>query len=140
MVSASAPTPLTYQWRKNGSPITGQTNASFTINSASSADSGSYDVMVTGACGSATSQPATLTVNAFSLDKTSDSFPSSGGPGSINVSATVDICAWTATKEGGATWITLGASGGVGDGSGFLHATLASGTRNARMTAAFFID
>ncbi|HKQ72567.1 MAG TPA: kelch repeat-containing protein [Blastocatellia bacterium] len=137
-VGAIGTAPLTYQWRKNGSPIGGQTNSSFTINSAASADAGSYDVVVTSACGSATSQAATLTVNDFSLDPTSASFQAAGGSGMISVSGTVGGCAWTATKESSAVWITLGASGGVGNGS--LSYTVAPNTgansRSAMLTVA----
>jgi hypothetical protein len=55
---------LNYQWRKNGSNITGATSSSYSIASTTAGDAGSYDVVVTGACGTATSNAATLTVNA----------------------------------------------------------------------------
>ncbi len=54
---------LTYQWRKNGANIAGATSSGFSIASATPSDAGSYDVVVTGACGTATSNVATLTVN-----------------------------------------------------------------------------
>ena len=38
--------PLSYQWYKDGQPITGATNASFTINSVLPSDAGSYQVRV----------------------------------------------------------------------------------------------
>jgi PKD repeat protein len=57
-------TGLTYQWRKGGTNIGGATSASYTIASAAAGDAGSYDVIVTGTCGSVTSAIATLTVNA----------------------------------------------------------------------------
>lgn len=47
--------PLTYQWRRNGQPVAGATNASFSLTSPSPGDSGSYDVIVTGLAGAATS-------------------------------------------------------------------------------------
>src|ERR1051326_2503994 len=62
-------TDLSYQWRKNGvnlsngGTISGSTTATLTINPASAADSGSYDVVVTTGCGSPTSNTASLTVN-----------------------------------------------------------------------------
>ncbi len=62
---------LSYQWRKNGNPITGATNASFTISSVSAADAGNYSVVVTGACGSATSANAALSLNAATVINTS---------------------------------------------------------------------
>ncbi|MBS1807706.1 MAG: hypothetical protein JST84_05905 [Acidobacteria bacterium] len=57
-------TNLTYQWRKNGSPIPGANSNSYTINSAIAGDAGNYDVVITGACGNITSNAATLTVNS----------------------------------------------------------------------------
>jgi len=62
-VSATGTGPLSYQWRKNGSNISGATSSSHTINPVASAHAGSYDCVVTNACGSATSNTATLTVN-----------------------------------------------------------------------------
>jgi hypothetical protein len=61
-VVATGTGPLTYQWRKGGANITGATSASYTINNASTADNGNYDVVVTGACGSVTSTVAALNV------------------------------------------------------------------------------
>jgi N-acetylneuraminic acid mutarotase len=55
---------LAYQWRKDGVNISGATSGSFTINSLVQTDAGSYDVVVSGTCGSQTSAPAPLTVNA----------------------------------------------------------------------------
>jgi hypothetical protein len=63
-VSAAGSGTLTYQWRKGGTPITGATSATFNIASASVADGGNYDVVVTGACGSVTSNSVAVTVNA----------------------------------------------------------------------------
>jgi len=54
---------LTYQWRKGGVDITGATNASYTINNIATTDAGNYTVVVTGTCGTATSNVASLTVN-----------------------------------------------------------------------------
>ena len=60
--------PLSYQWRKNGTPISdggsisGATTASLTIDPATFGDAGSYDVLVTDSCTSATSNAATLSV------------------------------------------------------------------------------
>jgi len=63
---------LTYQWRKGGVAVTGAIAATYTINSTSTTDAGSYDCIITNSSGSATSTAATLTVNAA---------PSSGGGG-----------------------------------------------------------
>ncbi|MFQ5424238.1 MAG: immunoglobulin domain-containing protein [Phycisphaerae bacterium] len=54
--------PLTYQWRKDGVDIVGATDAVYTIDLAGAMDAAVYNVVVTNTCGSATSDPAALTV------------------------------------------------------------------------------
>jgi len=55
---------MAYQWKKNDSAITGATSASYTTPATTSADDGStFKVVVSNAAGSATSNPATLTVS-----------------------------------------------------------------------------
>lgn len=66
-VTASGTAPLSYQWRKGGSDITDAESASYSISSAMIADSGSYDCVVTNACGSATSDAVILTVSALPI-------------------------------------------------------------------------
>ena len=63
-LAASGTAPLSYQWRKNAQALQGATTAKLVIHPASGSDSGSYDCVVTNSCGSATSIPATLTVNS----------------------------------------------------------------------------
>ena len=63
-VTASGTAPFTYQWRKNGSNISGATSSSYTTPVTSSADNGAvYSVVVANNAGTATSNNATLTVN-----------------------------------------------------------------------------
>ncbi|HEU4391225.1 MAG TPA: pectinesterase family protein, partial [Blastocatellia bacterium] len=61
-VTASGSSPLDYQWRKDGTPISGATSAAYSIATVSAADAGAYTVTVTNSVGSATSDPAVLTV------------------------------------------------------------------------------
>jgi hypothetical protein len=61
-VTATGTGTLTYQWRRNGSDILGATASSYSIASVTLADSGTYDVLVTGGCGTATSAGAFLNV------------------------------------------------------------------------------
>lgn len=50
----------TYQWRKNGTAITGSTATTLTLQNVQAADAASYDVVVTNSSGSVQSQPARL--------------------------------------------------------------------------------
>jgi hypothetical protein len=62
-VTASGTAPLSYQWRFNGSNISGATSASYTVSNAQSANAGNYSVVVSNSAGSVTSNNATLTVS-----------------------------------------------------------------------------
>jgi hypothetical protein len=62
-VTAGGATPITYQWRKNGTNISGATGATYSIASAQTSDAASYDVVATNLAGSTTSAANTLTVN-----------------------------------------------------------------------------
>lgn len=54
--------PFTYQWRRNGTAITGATAAVYSVATAADADAGDYTVVVTNSAGTATSSAAALTV------------------------------------------------------------------------------
>jgi len=61
VVATGDPAP-TYQWRKDGSNLTGQTSSTLDLNNVDLAEAGDYDVVITNAVGSLTSESATLTV------------------------------------------------------------------------------
>jgi len=64
-VSATSVTTLGYQWRRNGSAISGATSRTYTTPATTVADSGvRFSVVVTNAAGSVTSSDALLTVNS----------------------------------------------------------------------------
>jgi len=65
-VSVSGASPIQYQWRKNGVPLSGATNSiySFLINSSTLSDEGDFDVVITNNFSSITSAVATLKVIA----------------------------------------------------------------------------
>ena len=95
-VAASGTAPLSYQWNKNGAPISGTSSSSYTTPTTTTSDNGAlFTVVLSNAIGSVTSNAATLNVNA--------------------VSATVQV---TTTQLPGATWsgaynAPLAASGGT---------------------------
>jgi mucin-19 len=62
-VFASGEEVITYQWRKNGTNITGATEAVLSLSSAQTADAGKYDVVVKNGVNSVTSNAAILTVS-----------------------------------------------------------------------------
>jgi len=63
-VFATGAAPLSFQWRFNGTNISGATVTSCTRTNAQAADAGGYSVVVTNSAGSVTSSVATLTINS----------------------------------------------------------------------------
>jgi hypothetical protein len=63
-VVATGTAPFGYQWRKDGSPIAGATNASLKIQVAASADVGDYSVLVSNSVANTVSATARLTVDS----------------------------------------------------------------------------
>lgn len=61
-VTATGTEPLQYQWRFNGVPLSGQTNATLTIDPVQLTNDGNYTVVITNAYGIVTSSVASLTV------------------------------------------------------------------------------
>ena len=68
-VTASGTTPLSYFWRRNGTPIAGANASSYTTNNVQLADSGSqFSCLVSNAYGSILSSNALLTVVTGAVD------------------------------------------------------------------------
>jgi hypothetical protein len=64
-VAATGTAPLAYQWQRNGVAIAGATATTFTLSTTTLADSGAtFRAVVSNVAGSATSNAATLSVNA----------------------------------------------------------------------------
>jgi hypothetical protein len=62
-VTSSGVAPLSYQWNKNGTPVSGATSSAYTTAPVAASDSGSqYSVVVSNSAGNVTSNVATLTV------------------------------------------------------------------------------
>lgn len=99
--SVSATNATAFQWRKDGAAVVGATNSSFTIASAGSADAGHYDVVVSNAVGSVTSDAAQLTIAAQPTITTppTDQQINVGDPFSFSVTAT-DATSYQWSKDG----------------------------------------
>lgn len=125
-----------YQWKKDGSDIPSATEATYSKSGALPADAGSYTCVVTGAGGSVTSSPATVTVNALPVitQQPTNQEINEGETLTLNVVATgatgyqwkkgeediLDATAATYTKEGATaadagsyTCVVTGAGGSV---------------------------
>ena len=61
-VTVTGTSPLSFQWRKDGSSISGATASSLALSAVTTSDAGSYDVVVSNSVGSVTSSAATLSV------------------------------------------------------------------------------
>jgi len=106
---------LTYQWMKGNSNIIGATNATYSIGSCIASDASSYKVVVSGGCGSLTSNIVTLTVNSCNCTNAS-SMSTSGitnTSATLNWTATVDPQQWQVQykKANGGSWIGIVVSG-----------------------------
>ena len=122
-VTATGPAPLSYQWRKNGTAISGATSASYTTPAETTADSGvQFTVVVSNTAGSVTSGAATLTVNASTL--VLNVSPTSLSFGSIDTGATSTLGA-TLTNSGNSN-VTI--SSVTAAGAGFTASNVSSGT------------
>jgi hypothetical protein len=104
---------FTYRWAKNGTTIPGATASSFTIPAIVASDAASYTVQVTGACGIATSNGASLILYSapvITQDLTAKSYCpgssislavlGSSSPGTVNY-------AWSLSTDNGASWNTV---------------------------------
>ena len=122
-VNATGTAPLSYQWQKGGTPISGATGASYTTPATTSADNGAqFAVVVGNAAGSVTSNAATLTVNAdtyvLSISPTSLSF----GNMNVNTSSTLPVT----LKNNGNSNVTI--SSVSVSGTGFSASNVSGGT------------
>ncbi|HEY6189766.1 MAG TPA: PQQ-dependent sugar dehydrogenase [Pyrinomonadaceae bacterium] len=85
-VTATSNHPLSYQWQKNGVNIGGATSPTYTTPPTTAADNGAqFRCIVSNAFGSVTSNSATLTVAANTVQLGQSSYSLSEGVGSFNV-------------------------------------------------------
>jgi autotransporter-associated beta strand protein len=71
--AATGSAPLSYQWRKNGVPISGATSTAFSISSVGFGDAGNYDVIISNIVGTVVSIPtAELLVTYLNVSSTTN--------------------------------------------------------------------
>ena len=103
-VNVGVTTSPTYQWNKNGSPISGATNPTYTIASVATSDAANYSVTVNGICGSpVTSGNAVLTVDtapAITAQPVASQALCEGVPASFSVTATGTALTYQWKKNG----------------------------------------
>jgi hypothetical protein len=132
---------LTYQWSKDGVAVFGATSNSLVLSNASISNSGSYVVTVTGACGTVTSQVATLTVVGGPVINTQPQATAicAGQNGSISVTASGPSLTYQWFKDGvaisGATMATYLINGMTASEAGNYTVTV-SGSCGAPVTSA----
>jgi uncharacterized repeat protein (TIGR02543 family) len=130
-VTATGTTPLSYQWKFNGTNVAGATASSYAVTNAQPAKAGSYSVAVTNAYGSATSSAATLTVD-YSLTLTA----TTGGTVSVNPNQTnfAPSAGVSLTATASAGYVFTGWSGNASGSNDPLSLTM---TTNLSVTANF---
>ena len=126
---------LSYQWRKNGNPLAGETGGSLSIGSAALGDAGAYSVAVTntraGLTAVAISDSAQLTVTqpvtGVSLDRSSMSLVQGGDTGTL-----VATVAPGDASNKGVTWSSSNTS--VATVAGGIVSPLTPGTATVTVT------
>jgi hypothetical protein len=131
-VSVSGSAPLSYQWRYNGTNISGATSPTLALNNVQPQQAGSYSVVVTNSAGSVTSANANLTVTcSYTLSASSAAFGAAGGSGSVDVT-TAGGCSWSVANV--PAWITI-TSGNGGTGNGTVGYNVATNTNASSRNA-----
>lgn len=106
VAATGSPAP-TFQWRKDGSPLSGQTGATLTLTNVQPADEGSYVAVATNSGGSASSSPAVLTVNTPPTFTTQPQSATVVAPGTASFTVAVSgkpapSLQWQLATDGGA--------------------------------------
>ncbi|KPK80046.1 MAG: hypothetical protein AMS27_17420, partial [Bacteroides sp. SM23_62_1] len=91
-----------YQWQKNGVDIAGETNSSLVLNSVVAGDAGTYQCILTNACGNLSTNIVTLTISSSTAITTHpvDVTACETGNASFNVNATGSYLLYQWKKNG----------------------------------------
>ena len=132
VAATGTPSP-TFQWRRGGVVLSGQTGTSLTVSDVAASDSGAmFDVVVSNSAGSVTSSSASLTVSAVSVTDQSF-FGSIGADGrfALYVHSNGEAVMMGELPAGGASFLVLFAL----DANGAFQATTSAATSTAGATA-----
>lgn len=131
-VVATGSGPLSYQWYRSGTALSGATAASYTTPTLSVADNGAtFSVSVTGSGGTITSTSVTLSVAAA---------PVGAAPKVVKLSVAGSGFALAVRADGSAIQWGLGAEGGAGTAIAGTTAKLIAGVSNAVAVSAQSVD
>lgn len=142
VVATGSPAP-TYQWRKNGTLVTGATSSTLTLTNVQPADAGSYTAVVTNLAGLLSSTPAVLTVNASGPTLTTQPVSqhvAAGANATLSVAATGTGLSYQWKKDGtaiaGATGASLALTNANAGTMGFYSVTVSSSAGTAESALA----
>src|SRR5258706_36335 len=125
-VAAAGTGPLSYQWQKNGTVITGATSSSYTTPATATSDNGAqFTVLVSNTAGRVTSNAAALTVSAATVAPSITTQP-------VSQSVTVGQTASFSVAAAGAAPLSYQWQK---NGANIVGATSASYTTSATMTS-----
>ena len=118
-VVASGTATLTYQWRKDGTAISGATSSTYTINPTAASDAGSYTVAVTNGAGTVLSQAAELLIIPAGTAAMHSVVGGGYSPGGavvissrLSYTGTLSAVAWSVLLPPGWTYVSGSASQG----------------------------
>lgn len=121
-VAATGTAPLSYQWSKNGTAISGATSPTYTTPAETTSDNNAkFTAAVSNSAGGATSNAATLTVSAATLLLNSSASSVSFGSVNVSSSGTQDVT----LTNGGNSNVTV--SNVTVSGAGFNASGVSSG-------------
>ncbi len=136
-VAASGTTPMTYQWKKNGTAISGATSSTYTTPATTTSDNAAqFTVVVTNSAGSATSAAATLTVNAATYVLNASSTALSFGSETLSTTTSQNV---TLTNAGNSNVMisNVSVSGAGFSASGVSTGLIVAPGKAATLTATF---
>lgn len=130
-VTAAGSAPLAYQWLRNGTPITGATDAAYTTPATTLADGGArYQVRVSNSVGSVLSDAAVLTVTAPVMTAPEITTQPADATAAVGAKATFVVVA-SGTPAPGYQWQRNGAPITGATGASYTTPTLAAGDSGA---------